>query len=69
MKKGPTNALESTFMGLGGPINCQRQDHTSYTCIMQCEFMQSQQAYVAFSGIEFVEGVDRMWLSVATYWQ
>ena len=26
MKKGPTNALESTFMGLGGPINCQRQD-------------------------------------------
>ena len=34
---------------------------------MQCEFMQSQQAYVAFSGIEFVEGVDRMWLFVATY--
>ena len=26
MKKGPTNALESTFMGLGGPINCQRQE-------------------------------------------
>ena len=31
MKKGPTNALESTFMGLGGPINCQRQEFNSTT--------------------------------------
>jgi hypothetical protein len=40
MKKGLTNALESTFMGLCGPINCQRQ---GYSKIIVCNrFILSQ---------------------------
>ena len=45
MKKGPTNALESTFMGLGGPINCQRQDYSiSKEGIAFCESLNDKYA-------------------------